>query len=376
MSNIHLVQEIRAGRRPVYAWGLGYMFNAFQALHGLPLRKIIHTSPEKAGRVIGGVQVCGPEELRQAEAAGAVVIGYSSQYREEIQAFCRTIPGVEVIFFDDPALLDASRIQVLTTGLRTAAEHGLLRTQEREDLIEAVSAEESLDRTNCKAILAAGYDFSLEFRRDVYRALTRQVQFILHHGTPGDFAEFGTFTGTTAEFISAAMADAQTRPWAVNGGAPDKLVRNFHLFDSFDGLPEITDAVDQDAKIWQRGMYRGLNANELRRHVGKYLTPDQIKIYAGWYKDTLSSIPAGQKFALVHVDCDLYESTIDVLDYLLTHQHLSDGCAIFFDDWNCSDASPRFGERRAWAEMVEKHQLKHSDCGDYSVYGHKFLVHF
>jgi hypothetical protein len=77
----------------------------------------------------------------------------------------------------------------------------------------------------------------------------------------------------------------------------------------------------------------------------------------------------------VHIDCDLYESTIDVLDYLLAHHHLADGCAIFFDDWNCSNASPAFGERRAWNEMVEKYQIRFSDCGDYSIYGHKFLVH-
>ena len=209
----------------------------------------------------------------------------------------------------------------------------------------------------------------------MHHALTRQTQLILHRGSPGDFAEFGTFSGTTSEFIAAAIADAQTQSWALNGGAPGNLARKLHLFDSFEGLPEITHQVDVEAEIWKKGMFQGMTAEELRQHISNYLPADDIKIYSGWYKNTLPSIPAGQKYALVHIDCDLYESTIDVLDYLIANHHLSDGCAIFFDDWNCSAASPAFGERRAWNEVVEKYQLRFSDCGDYSIYGHKFLVH-
>jgi hypothetical protein len=86
-------------------------------------------------------------------------------------------------------------------------------------------------------------------------------------------------------------------------------------------------------------------------------------------------LAAGQKFSLVHVDCDIYESTIDVLDYLFANNHISDGGAIFFDDWNCGAASPDLGERRAWNEMVVKYRIRFTDCGNYSAYGNKFIIH-
>ena len=79
--------------------------------------------------------------------------------------------------------------------------------------------------------------------------------------------------------------------------------------------------------------------------------------------------------AFVHIDCDLYSSTVEVLDPLFANNMIADGCIVCFDDWNCNRASPRFGQRRAWREMVEKHRIEHSDNGDYAVIGHKFTIH-
>ena len=78
---------------------------------------------------------------------------------------------------------------------------------------------------------------------------------------------------------------------------------------------------------------------------------------------------------MLHLDCDLYSSTYEVLDYLLAHGHVADGALLFFDDWNCNRASPRFGQRKAWAEIVNKYALEHSDAGEYAMLGHKFFVH-
>jgi hypothetical protein len=78
---------------------------------------------------------------------------------------------------------------------------------------------------------------------------------------------------------------------------------------------------------------------------------------------------------MVHLDCDLYSSTVEVLDHLFTRGHVAEGAVLFFDDWNCNRSSPQFGQRRAWRETCEKHRVEYSDGGDYAVLGHKFLVH-
>ena len=78
---------------------------------------------------------------------------------------------------------------------------------------------------------------------------------------------------------------------------------------------------------------------------------------------------------MLHLDCDLYKSTIEVLDHVFSGNRIADGCAVFFDDWNTNRSSPLLGQRRAWRETVEKHGVRFSDGGDYAILGHKFVVH-
>ena len=54
---------------------------------------------------------------------------------------------------------------------------------------------------------------------------------------------------------------------------------------------------------------------------------------------------------------------------------ISPGALILFDDWNCNAASPEFGERRAWAELVDRFGINFSVAGDYGFGGHKVFVH-
>ena len=81
------------------------------------------------------------------------------------------------------------------------------------------------------------------------------------------------------------------------------------------------------------------------------------------------------RFAVVSVDCDLYESTASVLEYLLGKQTYSDGCVVFFDDWYCNRGSPEFGEQKAWADYTAKYKIRFTDWGPYSVVGRKFILH-
>jgi hypothetical protein len=195
----------------------------------------------------------------------------------------------------------------------------------------------------------------------------------------GDVAEFGTMTGFTAKSLARSIAlseAAMQNACSIYGLAPRTLM----LFDSFEGLPEITDAADSNSPHVQRGAWspgacKGLSERDLMALVTSELPAARVKTFPGWFKDTIAAVPANTRFALVHIDCDLYSSTIDVLDGLLRRGFLSEGGLICFDDWNCNRASPEHGERKAWTEMIAEHDIEWSDRGDYGIFGHSVIVH-
>ena len=103
--------------------------------------------------------------------------------------------------------------------------------------------------------------------------------------------------------------------------------------------------------------------------------PTRVRIHAGWFRDTLPCLPRETRFSLVHIDCDLYQSAKDVLDYCFSSGMIENGAAIFFDDWNCNAANAALGERRAWAEAVDAFDIHATDCGEYGMGARKFIVH-
>lgn len=80
--------------------------------------------------------------------------------------------------------------------------------------------------------------------------------------------------------------------------------------------------------------------------------PDLVE---GSFDETLpASIPSKYaKAAVVHIDCDLYESTKTVFDAVAPA--LQDGTVALFDDWFHYRGNPNKGEARAFHEFLEAH---------------------
>jgi hypothetical protein len=193
------------------------------------------------------------------------------------------------------------------------------------------------------------------------------VEYVSGAAVEGDVVEFGCMTGRTATVLAAAMASF-------------RLDRKLHLFDSFEGLPDSNSEIDQRSLhvkhgVWAPGTCRGISPAALRAKCTRYLSGDQVLIYEGWFRDTMPRIPTGTRFGLLHVDCDLYQSAIEALDYVFQRRMVAEGAIILFDDWNCNRASNDFGERKAWQEVTAKYRITFSDAGDYGWAGHKFIVH-
>lgn len=214
---------------------------------------------------------------------------------------------------------------------------------------------------------------------DAYKKLLQGVAYIFSSAVEGDVAEFGTCSGNTASLLAHSLTFFE-KTFQHSEKAHKIMPRQLHLFDSFEGFPKAACQEDLSAPhvssgVWGEGTAKGLDAPSLRQLCRQFIENERIDIYEGWYKDTLSDIDAATKFALIHIDCDLYESTVDVLNYLFANNHISDGCTLFFDNWNSNRASPKFGERKAWADAVETHGITYSDCGEYGYNSRKFIVH-
>ncbi len=137
----------------------------------------------------------------------------------------------------------------------------------------------------------------------------------------GDFVETGIWRGGACIMMAAVLA------------AFDERERKVWGFDSFEGLPSPNaelypnDRGDQLHRFPQLAVSLEEVGENFRR-VG--LWSDQVRLVKGWFKDT---VPAAEveKIAILRLDGDLYESTIQVLDGF--YPRLSAGGFCIVDDY-------------------------------------------
>lgn len=208
-------------------------------------------------------------------------------------------------------------------------------------------------------------------------ALRNGIEYIYGSGVHGDVAEFGCYQGRTAGVLAEAMTDCDH-----TYGSSDKLhgisQRKLWLLDSFKGLPAVTHPADVDSPhltsgIWREGAISNTTQERVQGFVEQFIPKDRIKVIPGFFNQSMIEIPATTRFAFVHMDCDYYESTIQVLLYLRTFKMFSDGCALYFDDWYCNRGSPKFGQQAAWNK--DRHNFNYTNWGPYGIVGHRFIIH-
>jgi hypothetical protein len=127
-------------------------------------------------------------------------------------------------------------------------------------------------------------------------------------------AEFGCYNGGTTRFL----AEFGLPVWA---------------FDTFTGIPP----EDYDPKLDYSdppGKWVASAAPEVLFEGYPNIIP--IK---GRFADTLPLVPKEVRFALVHIDCDLYASYKQVLDWL--PDHLTPCAAIVCDDYGHCDGATK-----------------------------------
>lgn len=127
----------------------------------------------------------------------------------------------------------------------------------------------------------------------------------------------------------------------------------FHAFDTFEGLPELEDAVDRSlvsGDDWEAGTYKG-RYEELQSYCSeKY---GNFELHRGLFEDTLTTefleTLLTDKPALIWIDCDYYTSAKSIFDKLIPY--IPTGCVIYFDDIYYNYSSRFTGEMRVVHEI-------------------------
>ena len=144
---------------------------------------------------------------------------------------------------------------------------------------------------------------------------------VIENNVPGDFIETGVWRGGTVIFMRAVLK------------AFNVTDRNVWAADSFEGLPKPDPEkyeADKDDVFYTFDELR-ISQEIVQKNFQKYdLLDDQVKFLKGWFKDTLPTAPI-EKLALLRLDGDMYESTMDALVSL--YPKLSKGGYLIIDDW-------------------------------------------
>ena len=181
--------------------------------------------------------------------------------------------------------------------------------------------------------------FAMDQRETIFLATSRFAH--INRPIEGYYFEFGCHGANTMRM--AWRHTCHLHQWTFVG------------FDSFEGLPEI--ASEDRQAIWEKGKLSTSESEFIRQVTSAGMPRERLRTVRGFYDQSLTPelrddlLP--RKAAMIYVDCDLYRSTVPVLEFV--KDFLQPGTVIVFDDWFCFRGDPLRGEQRAWAEFLGRY---------------------
>ena len=139
----------------------------------------------------------------------------------------------------------------------------------------------------------------------------------------GDLAEVGVYQGGSAKLICEVKRD-----------------KDLYLFDTFTGLPEVSeDDTHFGEKHWYENEFSNTSEEAIKKLLSRY---QNVHIMKGIFPESGKAI-IEKKFCFVHLDVDLYKSTIESLRFffprmvkggiIMVHDFHSDGIQKAFKEF-------------------------------------------
>ena len=163
---------------------------------------------------------------------------------------------------------------------------------------------------------------------------------MMKNNITGDVMETGVWRGGMSIFMRGVLR------------AFRQVYRKSFVCDSFAGLP--ASRLDQDTMKWDKTPYLEVSDEFITQNFELMGMKDSNIIFVkGLFCDTMKPLSQQsfvQQFALLRLDGDMYESTIDVLYHF--YDKLSIGGYLIMDDWVGFDA------KTACTDFFEVHKIQ------------------
>jgi len=140
--------------------------------------------------------------------------------------------------------------------------------------------------------------------------------------TDGEMAEVGVYRGGSARVICE-----------VKGARP------LHLFDTFEGMPEVNQSIDR----YRTGSFAGTSEEEVRRYLAAF---PNVATHKGRFPDSAAGLAGpASRFCFVNLDVDIHRSTADALAFF--YPRMSRGGIVLSHDYGftrCPGVKKAFDE--------------------------------
>ncbi len=200
---------------------------------------------------------------------------------------------------------------------------------------------------------------------DREKMLHRAFKFAAVSKLSGGYFEFGVWNGSS---MVAAYHIAQHYTPGIN----------LYAFDSFEGLPDVGRDATDASQQFHRGQF-SCSEEQFKKNLERAgVALARIHTVPGWYDASLtaearSKLP-DKTAAIVNIDCDLYESTVTVLRFIVPL--VQDGTILLFDDWFNYRGRPDRGEQRAFREWLSVHpEFSAVEYHKFGWSGNSFIIH-
>lgn len=154
--------------------------------------------------------------------------------------------------------------------------------------------------------------------------LLNQIEYIKNSNIPGNIAEVGVYKGTTSRLFHDSFPN-----------------REILLFDTFEGFDERDINYHEEVSDASSGGW-DVSLEEVKKFIG---TSKLIKIFPGYFPDTIKNVDPNNKYALVHLDADLFKPQLSGLEYF--YPKMSKGGVMIIHDCN----NEYFGSKKALDEF-------------------------
>jgi hypothetical protein len=289
--------------RRVIGYGGGLAALVTIETSGLACEMLVDRSSALQGQRLAGVPICPPEQLEQLVHDGnrddffVIVFAYDNRAISAIFSHLSSL-GLS----HGKHYTDASTFHFHTMGRRLENQLELRPDAKLFESIRALSLYSTLPN---KSSIAGAWLLQELLRRQAA-------------SVAGDIAECGVYTGGNAYLTIALAGDRLGR-------------RSYHLLDSFEGLPEFSTH-DPASRSGEFSDVSLASVRDLFSHF------EAARVHVGWFSDTLPML-ADREFALVYVDCDVYEPTVECCEFFYPRMPQG-GMLLFHDYWHSRAGMP------------------------------------